>query len=139
MSAEVTRIEPRASEVSEPFWEATRDKRFLLQWCVACGATVFYPRVVCPTCLGDTLEWRQASGRGTVYAATVEHRPQNPGMAAMAPYVVALIDLEEGVRMMSNVVGCDPESVTIGMPVSLTWEPLSDGRHLPLFEPSKGA
>ncbi len=137
MTETATRFEPRSTEISEPFWEATRDKTLLLQWCTSCETPIFYPRAVCPGCLGSELVWRPASGRGTVYAATVEHRPQNPLMADRAPYTVALIELEEGVRMLSNVVGCPPDTVTVGMSVSVTWEALTDGRHLPLFEPAR--
>lgn len=137
MTAEVTRLEPPISSVSAPFWDATRARLLTLQWCIDCETPVFYPRAVCPGCLGSALEWRPASGDGCVYAVTVEHRPQNPGMAAMAPYAVALVDLDEGVRMLTNVVGCPPEEVSVGMRVSVTWEALSDGRHLPLFEPSR--
>jgi uncharacterized OB-fold protein len=70
-----------------------------------------------------------------VYSFTIESKPMNPGMRAMAPYVVALIELDEGVRMMSNVVGIAPDDVRVGMPVRVTWEPLDDGRNLPQFEP----
>ncbi len=87
------------------------------------------------------LEWRQASGRGTVYSAVVENRPEAAGAAFSGgqPYCVALVDLDEGVRMLTNVVGCPPEDVRCGLAVSVTWEPLSDGRQLPLFEPGGGA
>lgn len=125
------RPEPPMSEVSEPFWDATRSQQLVMQWCVACDAVVFFPRAVCPRCLGDQLEWRASRGTGVVYAASVEHRPPE----GEAPYVVALVDLDEGARMMTNIVGCDPLSVTIGMPVAVTWEPLPDGRNLPLFAP----
>jgi uncharacterized OB-fold protein len=84
------------------------------------------------------MTWRQASGKATVHAAVVEHRPDAAGAAFAGgrPYCVALVDLEEGVRMMTNVVGCAPADVRAGMPVALTWEELSDGRRLPLFEPA---
>jgi uncharacterized OB-fold protein len=88
---------------------------------------------VCPGCLGSTLEWRESRGHGVVYACTVEHKAQTPALEA--PYVVALVDLDEGVRLLSNVVGCPPDQVGVGDRVQLTWEPLSDGRRLPLFEP----
>ena len=79
--------------------------------------------------------------RATVYAAVVEHRPEAAGAAFSGgePYCVALVDLEEGVRMMTNVVGCPPDEVHSGMAVAVTWEPLSDGRQLPLFRPAPGA
>jgi uncharacterized protein len=70
-----------------------------------------------------------------VHAVSVQHRPAHPALADRVPYTVALVDLAEGVRMMSEIVGCPPDSVTIGMAVSVVWEPLSDGRHLPLFAP----
>jgi uncharacterized OB-fold protein len=126
---------------STEFWEATREGRLLVQWCRVCDRGVFYPRVFCPHCAAgaDALEWHPASGRGIVYAAVVEHRPEAAGakFSAGEPYCVALVDLEEGVRMLTNVVGCPPEEVRCGMPVTVTWEPLSDGRRLPLFEPGE--
>jgi uncharacterized OB-fold protein len=138
-----TRFEPPVGPESGPFWEATREGRFLLQWCTACERAIFYPRSFCPHCADGSggLEWREASGRGTVYAAGVEHRPEAAGAAFSGgqPYCVALIELEEGVRLLSNVVGCPPDDVRCGMPVVLTWEPLSDGRQLPLFTPARAA
>jgi uncharacterized protein len=130
-----TRFEPPESDDTGPYWEATRDQRLVLQWCTHCEKAIFYPRAVCPGCLGDDLEWREASGRGRVHAASVQHKPANPFMADRVPYVVALVELDEGVRMMSNVVGCEPDDVTVDMAVRVTWEALTDGRHLPLFEP----
>jgi uncharacterized OB-fold protein len=130
-----TRFEPPVTDVTAPFWEATKHRELLVQWCTACEEPVFFPRAVCPRCLETTLEWRPSTGRGTVYAVTVEHQAQNPLMAARVPYAVALVDLDDGIRMMSNVVGCDPHFVTIGMAVAVTWESMTDGRNLPLFEP----
>jgi uncharacterized OB-fold protein len=136
------RFEPPVGVESEPFWEASREGRLLVQWCTSCDRGVFYPRVFCPHCANGagTLEWRTASGRATVYAAGVEHRPEAAGatFSGGAPYCVALVDLEEGVRMLTNVVGCPPDDVRCGMAVTVTWEPLSDGRRLPLFEPAGG-
>ena len=84
------------------------------------------------------MEWRTASGRATVYAATVEHNPAAIGATFSdgQPYAVALVELEEGVRMMTNVIGCAPEDVHPGLAVTVTWEPLSDGGQLPLFTPA---
>jgi hypothetical protein len=141
--AATARFEPPVGVESTAFWEATRESRLLVQWCTSCDRGVFYPRVFCPHCGGgaDALEWRTASGRATVYAAVVEHKPQAAGanFSGGEPYCVALVDLEEGVRLLTNVVGCPPEEVRCGMPVSVTWEPLSDGRRLPLFEPGQDA
>lgn len=107
-----TRFEPPVGVESTAFWEATRESRLLVQWCTDCDRGVFYPRAFCPHCAAgaDALEWRTASGRATVYAAVVEHRPEAAGtnFSGGAPYCVALVDLDEGVRMLTNVVGCPP-------------------------------
>ncbi len=127
---------PTDNPVTEPYWAATREKKFLIQRCTQTEKYQFFPRAASIHAFGVPVEWVEATGRGTVYAVSVIHRPANPMMADKVPYAVALIDLEEGVRVVSNVVGCSPESVTIGQKVKLIWEVLSDGRHLPLFEPA---
>jgi uncharacterized OB-fold protein len=131
-----TRFEPPVTELTEPFWEATRERRFLLQWCVDCDTAQFFPRDICLACGGTDLEWREASGTAVVYAVTVENKPMNPAINGGERYTIALVDLAEGPRMMTNVFGCPPDDVHIGMPVQLAWEPLSDGRHLPTFKPA---
>jgi hypothetical protein len=128
------RFEPPISEEAAPFWEGTRERKLLLPWCTACPQPIWFPRAICPRCSGSDIEWREASGRGFVYALTVEHTAQTRALAA--PYVVALVELDEGVRFLSNVVGCPPEEVAVGTAVQVTWELLSDGRHLPLFTPT---
>jgi uncharacterized protein len=138
-----TRMEPRVGAESGPFWEATREGRLLVQWCTACDRGIFYPRSFCPYNGGHdaaSLTWKEASGHGVVYAVTVEHKPAAMGatFSGGEPYVVALVDLDEGVRMLTNVVGCPPDGVVIGLPVTVTWEPLTDGRQLPLFTPLPG-
>jgi len=134
-----TRFEPPVGEDSGPFWDATRQGTLVVQWCTGCDRGIFYPRAFCPHCEAapDRLEWRQASGRATVYAAVVENNPKATGAAFSGgePYCVALVDLDEGVRMMSNVIGCPPAEVRSGMAVEVAWEPLSDGRRLPVFRP----
>jgi uncharacterized OB-fold protein len=130
-----SRMEPPVSSTSEPFWEATKEHRLILQWCTACDKAIFYPRDNCPLCLSSALEWRPASGRGTVASVTVETSSPNPAIAGGDPYAVVLVDLEEGVRMMSNAVGCPPNDVAVGLAVQVAWAPLSDGRNLPQFEP----
>lgn len=129
------RFSPPASPAAEPFWAATRERRFVLQWCTACERPVHFPREACPRCLGSELEFRPATGLGTVYAVSVMPKPANPSMAGRAPYAVALVDLDEGARMLTNVVGVDPGSVVVGQRVRVAWEPLADGRHLAVFVP----
>lgn len=141
VSTAPARLEPTATEATDPFWEATKDERYVVQWCTACTRPIFYPREVCPSCLSaDALAWRDSSGRGTIYAVSVQHRPANPTMADRVPYAVALVDVDaadgETVRVMSNVVNCDPLAVAVGDAVTVAWEPLSDGRNLPVFEPA---
>lgn len=130
------RFEPPMSEAGEPFWAATRQRRLVLPWCPACERPHWFPRDVCPHCLGPDLDWREASGRGVVHAWSVMPKPAMPVLAARVPYVVALVDLAEGVRMMSNVVGSDLDDVRVGLPVVADWEPLTDGRHLVVFRPA---
>ena len=126
-------VRAAASPAGEPFWAGSREGRFLLPWCRACGAPHWFPREVCPRCLSPELEWREASGTGTVYAVSVMPKPGNPAMAGREPYAVALVDLAEGVRMLSEVVGGDPVTVAVGDAVRLDWEPLTDGRQLPIW------
>lgn len=132
-------MSPRAiigtSQVAEPFWNASKEKRFVLQCCDGCEKFVFYPRDFCPHCFGESLSWRDVSGNGTIYAVSVMHKPGNPLMASRIPYAVAIVELDEGVRMLTNLVGCEPGEARIGMKVRVTWEALPDGKHLPLFEP----
>ncbi|GAC1530184.1 MAG: OB-fold domain-containing protein [Acidimicrobiales bacterium] len=135
MTVIATRLEPPVTETSAPFWEATRSRRLVLQWCTHCEKAIWYPRETCPWCMGHALEWRPASGQGVVYAVTVEHKSMVPSMAALTPYTVVLVDLAEGTRMLSSVVGCPPDEVRVGMAVEVSWEELSDGRNLPMFRP----
>ena len=127
-------IEPPNPALTEPFWDATREHRLLLQWCMSCEVVVFYSRDVCPTCLDDDLDWREAAGTGTVYAVSVQHRAGPGRDEGAGPYAVALVDLPEGARLMSNIVGGDPTEVAVGQSVRVYWHPLPDGRNLPFFE-----
>jgi len=128
-------FEPQSSTLSGPFWEATRERRLVLPWCTACERAIWFPREVCPHCRGTSFDWRPASGTGEVHAVSVHHQPGLGRDAADGAYAVALVQLPEGVRMMSNIVGCALEDITVGMAVRVTWQPLSDGRHLAQFEP----
>ena len=129
------RLEPPVSEEAAPFWEATRRGELVLPWCRECARPYWFPRATCPRCLSDAVEWRSATGDGVVYAASVQHLPGPGRDAADGPYVVVLVDLDEGVRVTGNVLECAPEAVHVGMPVRAIWEPLSDGRQLLQFAP----
>jgi uncharacterized OB-fold protein len=127
------RFEPEPSPAGRPFWAATVERRFVLPWCASCGRPHWYPREACPFCLDPAIEWREASGHGVVHARSTMPKAAQPLLAARVPYVVALVDLDEGVRLLTNLVGPDAHQLPIGAAVELEWEPLSDGRALPLF------
>lgn len=130
------RREPPVTEVSAPFWEATREGILRVQRCGDCGTWIWYPRTACTACLGEDLRWTEVPGEGAVYAVSVHYWPGVPEMKQRVPYAVALVELSCGVRLLTNVVGCDPETVAVGQPVRLAWETLDDGRQLPVFEPA---
>lgn len=127
---------PEVSPWSAPHWEAAKQGRLLIQRCANCARHVFYPRLYCPHCGADQLDWVEASGRGTVYTFTVvEHNPPSAFKEDL-PFVIAIVRLAEGVQMMTNIVGCDPAAVHCEMPVEVTFERLSDDFTLPKFKPA---
>lgn len=126
---------PDITPESRPFWEGCKRHELLLQRCSACGAFQHYPRGVCASCWGTDLEWQPSSGRGTVYTFTVTHRTQARGFKDELPYILAWVELEEGVQVMTNLVGNDPARVTIGMPVQVTFEDVNADVSIPRFKP----
>lgn len=125
---------PVKQDFSKPFWDGAAQRRFLLQYCPESGQYQFYPRPVSIQTGKRNLEWRAVSGRGTVYTHTITHRSPIP-VKGLKPYVVALVELEEGVRVMANIIGCAPEAVTIGMAVKLAWVKAGED-NFPAFEPA---
>jgi uncharacterized protein len=126
---------PRADEESKGYWEACRRHELVLQRCSACGTLRYYPRAVCPECLSDEVCWERMSGRGTVYTFTVTYQNQAPGFREELPYVLAYVTLDEGVQMLTNVVGCPVDQVAIGMPVEVTFEDVNEEIAIPRFKP----
>ncbi len=126
---------PRVDEESKGFWEACRRHELYVQRCGQCGALRYYPRALCPGCLSERVEWVRCSGKGTVYTFTVTYQNQGAGFRDELPYVLAYVELEEGVRMLTNVVGCKPEDVCIGMPVEVVFEDVTPEATLPKFRP----
>lgn len=124
---------PIANADSKPYWEAARERRLAIRKCNACGQLHFMPRHLCPHCWSDQLEWIDASGAGSVHSFTIIRRASDPAFAPLVPYAVALIDLEEGPRMMANVVGADALEVKIGDRVRVTFEERSGGAMVPQF------
>ncbi len=126
---------PRLDEESKGFWEACQRRELVVQRCGGCGALRHYPRALCPTCLSDVVEWLRCSGRGTVYSFTVTHQNQAPGFREALPYVLAYVELAEGVRLLSNIIDCPPEAVRIGMAVEVVFSDVTPAVTLPLFRP----
>ena len=126
---------PRIDEESRGFWEALARHELYLQQCRDCGTKRFPPRAVCPACLSSATAWVRASGRGIVYTYTVTHQNQAPGFREELPYVLAVVELVEGPRMMTNIVGCAPDAVRIGMPVEVTFEDVTPEITLAKFRP----
>ena len=122
---------------TEEFWAAVDRHQLILRRCDACGTVIWYPRSRCPGCGDTAVSWVPASGRGTVYSFTVVHRSPSPYRDAV-PYVVAYVELAEGPRIVTNVVGCEPESVHIGQDVTVVFEDSDEGRALYRFAPSDG-
>lgn len=129
---------PTITGETRPFWEGCAAGELRLQTCRACGRPQFYPRLVCAACGGTALAWLPSAGRGTVHAVTVVHRAPSPAFRPDVPYVVALVDLDEGVRMMANVVGAPPDRVAIGDRVRVVFERRGDVT-LPQFTPEEEA
>jgi uncharacterized OB-fold protein len=118
-----------------PFWEALKRHELRLQKCEDCGALRYIPAEICPRCASQACAWTPVSGRGRIYTYTVIHRGPTPAYQAEAPYVIAHVELDEGPRVISNLVGCDPAEVRIGMPVEVLFEDASDAWTLFKFTP----
>lgn len=126
---------PEVTPVNQLFWDGTAIGELRIRTCKCCGSRFRFVSEWCPACWSTDLDWQAASGRGKVAAMTVVHMAPYESVAARVPYVLALIELEEGPVMMSNVVDCDPDAVTVGMPVQVTFE--ARGKlQLPQFRPA---
>ena len=127
---------PAITPDMRPFYEGAARRELRVQRCRGCGALRFPARALCSNCLSSDAEWVPVSGRGEIYSFNVMHQVYHPGFAAEVPYAVVLVKLEEGPKMVSNVVGIDAHAVRIGMPVRVVFEPLSDEITLPKFTPA---
>ena len=127
---------PEANGDSRPYWAAAAEGRLLIRACKACGARHFMPRNQCPECWSDQLEWVESTGRGTVYSLSTVHRAPTPDFGAKTPYVIAMIDLDEGPRMFSNLIGEGAAEARIGDRVEVVFEERAEGFKLPQFQRS---
>jgi uncharacterized OB-fold protein len=118
---------------SAPYWDALREHRLVLKRCNECNRFHFFPRAICPHCYSDSLEWAQVSGFGELYTYTVARRPAGPAFKPDAPYIVALVTLDEGPRMMTNLINIAPADVRIGARVAVSYDDVTDKITLPKF------
>lgn len=125
---------PEPTVLSKPFWDGCVAGELRYQRCTACGHAEFDPNKLCRGCGADSLEWQVGSGRGTVYSYTEVTRPQTP--AFTSPYVVVIVELDEGYHMVSNIIGCAPADVRIDMPVAVVFHEIEEGVVLPYFAPA---
>jgi uncharacterized OB-fold protein len=138
MSQAATKPIPVPDAISAPFFDGAREGKLMLQHCTACNAWSFPVRERCPHCFAAKLEWRPASGRGSLYTFTIMHQVMNPGFASSVPYNVAQVDLEEGVRMVSNVVGIGNADLRPGMKLEVVFEDVGENVSIPKFRPAAG-
>ena len=136
--AESARPRPKPTPETRHFWDGTRRGELLLQRCDDCGSVYFPPRPFCPSCASRAVSVFRASGRARLYSYNISHRPA-PGF--VPPYAIAVVELEEGPRMMTNIVGCPqtPEALRLDMPLEVVFEKLDDEIVLPLFRPAQEA
>ena len=125
---------PKPTATSRPFWDAAKRHQLHLQRCGECGSFIYYPRDRCPKCLSERLEWTPVSGRGKLYSYTVVRRASTRSFADK-PYVLAIVELDEGVRMTTNIEA-PPESVKIGMPVTVYFDDVTPDKTLVKFKPA---
>ncbi len=134
--AEYLKPLPNPTPDSQPFWDACARHSLELQKCLNCGQFWFPPGNRCGHCLCADYAWQAVSGKGSVVTFTVMRRAYHPGFSDELPYTVAVVELEEGPRLVTNVIDCGPEDMKIGMPVEVVFSDCSDEATLPLFRPA---
>lgn len=127
---------PVPTAMTQPFWDGAKKRKLMLQYDPSTRTYQFWPRGCSVQTGKRNLEWKETSGKGEVYASTITHVPA-PGFEGKGPYVLGLIDLDEGVRIIGNVINVEPEDVAIGMRVKVAWEKLSEDINYFAFEPDK--
>ena len=128
---------PKVNADTKPFWDGCRNHELRFQKCTECGHVRWPPSIICPLCYSNKTEWICASGRGKVFSFVVYHRAYHPAFEADLPYIVAIVELEEGPHFLTNIVGCDPSAVSCEMPVDVSWEDITEEFSLPKFRPSE--
>lgn len=126
---------PVVDNDSSVFWENCKQERLVLQECQDCSKFYFYPRILCPHCMSSNVEWKEVSGSGKIYSFTIARRPAGPAFKEDLPYAVGLIELDEGPRMMSNIINIPVDDIRCDMPVKVKFEAVNEQFTLPKFEP----
>ena len=125
---------PKPKPWTKEFWEGCKRRELLIQQCSDCGEKICYPKMFCPGCGSSNLKWVKSTGRGKIYTYSVIYESPPSSFANDTPYIVAIIELDKGVRMMSNIVGCKPEEVKIDAQVEVVFEDVTDNITLPKFK-----
>jgi uncharacterized OB-fold protein len=128
-------ILPVSTALTEPYWDGAREHKLLYQQCRVCGANWHPPMPICPVCHSSTIDWLPAAGGGSIYTYTIVRHPTHPAFADRVPYAVAVVELDEGPHVVTNVINCAPETVRGGMRVRIVFEDVADGVTLPQAEP----
>ncbi len=128
-------LQTYADETTEPFWSAARHDRLVVPRCRECGTFRLPPLPICHVCQSEVTDWEELPGTGTVLTFTIVHHPLHPDLAAVCPYVSAVVDLDgtqgEGARILVNVTDCDPAAVSIGAPVRIVFDHVNDDMSIP--------
>lgn len=127
---------PEPSAAAAPFFDGAREGKLRLQQCSSCNTWAYPPATICSNCGSNDMAWADASGKGTVYAHGRLARQYHPRHAERLPLVLAQVDIEEGLRLNTNVVDIDPAELRVGMAVTVTFETFPDGGVLPVFKPA---
>ncbi|HZU78001.1 MAG TPA: Zn-ribbon domain-containing OB-fold protein [Dehalococcoidia bacterium] len=128
---------PQPTPETAPYWEGCKQHELRLQFCNECRQFFFYPRIFCPKCLSDNVEWRAVSGKGTLLTYVLSARPA-PGFENEVPYAIAIVKLDEGPHLMTNIVNAEmkPEALPAGMPVEVVFEDVNENISIPKFQPA---
>ncbi|ACL02867.1 protein of unknown function DUF35 [Desulfatibacillum aliphaticivorans] len=133
--AEYTKPLPLLTGLSKTFYEGCKENKLLYQHCKDCGEVIFYPKIVCPACMGTNLDWKESAGKGKIFSFTVAYDFAPPEFASSTPYALAVVNLDEGFSMLTNIVDCDLDKLQCDMPVEVLFDPVTPEITLPKFRP----
>jgi uncharacterized OB-fold protein len=126
---------PLITKLSKVFWDGCKENKLLYQQCQDCGQVIFMPKHLCPNCMSHNLSWNESKGKGRIHTFTVTYAYAPPEFMPDVPYALAMIKLDEGFHMMSNIIECDYNKLTCEMPVEVVFDPVTPEVTLPKFRP----